>query len=105
MYRMILQQRKQQGKARQVTELVMIGGSEQGASDNDIKYKLHQCYVALAQSNQAINILQSIPSSSRSVKEQAQYLVMSDVQSQLSQRQQTKLKSEVLEHLVLNPGY
>lgn len=67
LYRQILQQRKQLSRARQVCVIVSSGGNDL-ASDSDIKYKLHQCYVALGQSNQAINILQSIPCSSRSVK-------------------------------------
>ena len=67
LYRMILQQRKLAMKTRQITEMV-DGVSAEVASEADIKYRLHQCCVALGQSNQAINVLQSIPSSSRSVK-------------------------------------
>ena len=68
LYRMILQQRKQLGKARQISDMVISPGNTEHASDNDIKYKLHQCLVAMGQSNQAITILQSVPSSGRSVK-------------------------------------
>merc|ERR1719400_854941 len=52
LYRQILQQRKQVSRARQVSEMVNSGGSEL-ASETDLRYKLHQCYSALGQSNQA----------------------------------------------------
>jgi len=67
LYRMILQQRKQANKARQMTELSSVGNCEL-VSEVDIKYKLHQCCVAVGQSNQAISVLQSIPSANRTVK-------------------------------------
>jgi len=37
-------------------------------NEADVKYSLHQCYVALGQTNQAVNVLQSILAKQRTVK-------------------------------------
>lgn len=37
-------------------------------SETEVKYSLHQCYVALGQTNQAVNVLQSIAAKQRTVK-------------------------------------
>jgi len=60
-YREALQTRKHYLKVKQV-ESVEGGGS----NEVEVKYKLHKCYVAMGQPNQAINILQSIVAKNRS---------------------------------------
>jgi len=66
-FREALQTRKHYMKVKQMES---GGGVEVGCvnSEVDIKYKMHQCYVAMGQPNQAINILQSIISKNRTAK-------------------------------------
>jgi len=63
-YREALQAKKHYMKLKQLE-----GVGESGSSiEVDVKYKLHKCYVAMGQPNQAINILQSIVAKNRTAR-------------------------------------
>jgi len=64
-YREALQARKHYLKVKQVEMVGVEGGN---ASEVEVKFKLHQCYVAMGQPNQAVNILQSVIAKNRTAR-------------------------------------
>ena len=77
LYKEAIQVRKQCGKVVKKSDSGSVS-SEEGlledgrlalnASDVEVKYKLHTCYLMTNQMSQAVHILQSIPAKQRSVK-------------------------------------
>jgi anaphase-promoting complex subunit 7 len=65
----VLQARKQQLKARQMRSPEPAAGDQPLLTGEvEVKFRLHQCYVALGQPNQAVNVLQSIVAKQRTPK-------------------------------------
>jgi len=63
-YREALQAKKHYMKVKQLEGVGEAGNS----SEVEVKFKLHKCYVAMGQPNQAINILQSIVAKNRTAR-------------------------------------